>query len=182
MTSSLIKLIDYALLPLVLIILGKVLGVYVVSALFGVELGVSQGGSYLPFQPAVPAQDLQTVSSYSDLFMFAVIATGFSFILVSALKLHDTHIDVKTVTMLAKFNLLSLMKTTYELYHAGAIWIIFVWLATAVILLNALTGATYWWVFVFALVFSLSTTIALLRDLFAEINAARDAVFKRGYI
>lgn len=174
MSSSLIKLIEYSLLPAVLMIIGKIAGVYITAFLFNIDLGVmTSTEAYIGLQPAVPAEFVTLVSSYSDLIMFMFVGIGFSFNLISAVYFHDTHIETKTINALAKFNLLFLINSSFQLYHSGIIWFVFTWMADLIIFLNAVAGKTYAWIFIVATLFSLALTVALFRDLSQELDLTR---------
>ncbi|MBW7953446.1 MAG: hypothetical protein QY330_01255 [Candidatus Dojkabacteria bacterium] len=183
MTPTLVKLIDYSLLPFALLVFGKVVGLYLTASVFGIELGlISVPEALLTFRTVADQADLQVLSSYSDLFMFVLVATGFSYVLIAALKFHDTHIDIKTVNILARYNLLMLIKTSYELYHSAAVWVIFIWIATLVVFINFLAGTTYGFILIGCFLFSLLTSVAMLRDLFLEIELSRKRLLEKGLI
>ncbi|MFQ5493396.1 MAG: hypothetical protein ACE5DX_04525 [Candidatus Dojkabacteria bacterium] len=175
MSNSLIKLIDYSLLPAALLLLGKIAGIYLVAAVFGITIGVQHfPEAIFSLHPVVPFEDLQTLSSYSDLIMFAIIAAGFSFVLVNAVFFHDSHIKVSTVNSLAKYNLLFLISSSFQLYHSGVIWFMFTWLANVAVLINMLAGKTYSWVVVLTTLFAIGLSVILFRDLSAELRLTRD--------
>jgi hypothetical protein len=171
MSNSLVKLVDYALLPAIILLLGKIAGVYLTVIIFDINIGfIQQPSSLLSLTPVVSNEFVQLVSSYSDLFMFVLIGVGFSYVLASALYFHDTHIKTSTINVLAKYNLLSLIKSSYHLYHAGIIWLAFTWIADLVVLVDVLLNKTYAWIFIITTLFTLSLSVILFRDLFRELD------------
>lgn len=171
MKRSLLKLIEYSILPAIILVLAKLGGIYLAAALFNVTVDLTASTNALMFfQSAVDSQQLIVVSSYSDLFMFLGVALGMTVILVQALYLHDSHISPKMVNELAKKDLLSLIRSSFELYHSGVIWLAFLWMATILILINALRGMTDIWALLVSTVFSISYSIIFLKDLFTEIE------------
>lgn len=174
MSRSLFKLIDYALVPAALLILAKLAGIFLVAALFSVNIQVNVlADALLSFETVVNAGDLPLISSYSDLFAFSIMSFGLAFILISAVYFHDSHIKVSTVNKLAKFDLLHLIKGSFELYHSGIVWLIFLWLANLLILINVIKQSTYLWILLVTVIFSISLTVIFFRDLFQEIELVK---------
>lgn len=179
MSNSLVKLIDTSLLPAIFIVFGKFMGIFLVSKIFGIDVSiVSSTEALISFKSLVASDELLTLVSYSDLFMFAVVSVGFLILIFRSVYLHDTHVDVATVTKLAKYNLLSLIKTSYELYHEGITWLIFTWLAELLIWINVLSGKAYPWVGLLTTMFSIILTIILFRDLFNEVELTKKKLIR----
>ncbi len=174
MKRSLLKLIEISILPAIVLMLAKFGGIYFAAALFNIDVSLDvQSGSLVFFKTLVNARDLILISSYSDLFMFLCVAIGMSIILVQALYLHESHISSITISRLAKYNLLNLIRSTYELYHGGIIWLAFLYVANIVILTNAMRGLTQPWTLIVASVFSLSYSIIFFKDLYSEIELSK---------
>jgi hypothetical protein len=179
MTNSLIKLIDYALLPAAVLLLGKLLGVYLTIFIFDIDFGFATNASvFFSFTPVVASEYVQLVSSYSDLFMFVLVGAGFTYVLTTALFMHDSHIEVATINVLAKYNLLGLIKSSYQLYHSGIIWLAFTWIANFVVLVNVMLGKTYSWILIVTTLFALALSVALFRDLFRELALQKTRLLK----
>jgi hypothetical protein len=103
---------------------------------------------------------------------------GFSVVLIQALFFHNSHVSPKSLTKLASNNLLSLVKSSFEIYHKGAVWSLFLWLSNLLILINVLTSKTQPWVFVVSLIVTIVLSLVLLNDAAEEIDLSREAVFK----
>lgn len=178
MSKSLIKLIDYSLLPAALMVVSKFLGMVIVVNLFSIDWGIeSIRSSLFSIRPVFFEDDLMIVSTYSDLFMYLVIAIGFSLVLAQSLFLQNTRVSPQMLVKLANYNLLGLVKTAFEIYHKSAIWAIFLWVATGVLAFNVVIGKTAPWLSFVALVFTVSLTVALLRDVAHEIEQSRSELF-----
>ena len=176
MIRSLLRLIEYSILPAVVIILAKFGGIYFAAALFNIQIDLTASAtSWLTFQNLVAAKDIVVVSSYSDLFMYLGVAIGMSVILVQALYLHDSHISPNMVNRLAKNNLLSLIRSSFDLYHSGVVWLIFLWLANILILVNTIRSLTDLWTLFICTIFTISYSIIFVKDLFAEIELTNNA-------
>ena len=175
MKKTLLSLIKYSLLPAVLLFIGKLLGILFVAGVFKMDVEFSlYDYNIFFFKTSVSGDDLLSLSSYSDIFMFLTIVLGMSFILFRALVLHDTHVSSGTIFKLAKYNLLNLISTSFELYHSGIIWLLFTWVSTIIILINCIKGISYVWVLFVAVVFSIFFSIIFARDLISEINLSND--------
>jgi len=182
MSNWLIKLIDSSLLPAITLIFGKLIGIFMVSKIFDIDIAVSSAiDALMVFQPIVNIEDLQTLSSYSDLIMFAFVSSGLILSLVSSLYLQDSKISITTLTKLAHHNLMSMVKTSYEVYHKGIVWFVFTWIATAIISINAVSGKTYPWIAVFAVSFTIALSVILLRDFASEIELSRKKLIKNTF-
>jgi len=175
MNKTLLTLIKYSLLPALLLFIGKLAGILFVSGLFNFNVQFSLVDyNIFFFKTLVDSKNYIILSSYSDMFMFLVMMLGMTILLFQALVLHDSHISSNTVFRLAKYNLLDLIKTSFDLYHSGIVWALFMWLSCLLIGLNTLKGATYIWVLGIALVFSISYSIIFIKDLFSEIKLIKN--------
>jgi len=174
MSKILVKLIDYALLPASLLVVGKFLGLLFAINIFNLDWGIKNiPGSLFSVRPVFYSEDIILASTYSDLIMFIIMTIGFSFILIQAVYFHNTHVSPRTLMKLASYNLLGLIKSTFEVYHQAAIWSIFIWVVDLLILFNVLTSKTEVWVFVFSCITSLILTVLLLRDVSKEIEISK---------
>jgi hypothetical protein len=174
MRKTLLKLIEYSILPAILLFVGKLLGLYIIASLFGVPIDwQAEDKSLLFFSTSVAKENLMLVSTYSDLFMFTQMSLGMSFILIQAIYLHDSHISNLTISQLAKLNLLSLIRSSFELYHSGVIWLGFLWLGCILVAINYFQGISQLWVLLISLLFSISFSIIFFRDLFSEIELSK---------
>ena len=167
------------MLPAIILIMGKVLGVYLIIFIFGIDFGFASSSDVIfSLTPVVAGEYLQLVSSYSDLIMFILVASGFTYVLSSALYFHDSHIKVSTINMLAKYNLLFLIRSSYQLYHSGIIWLAFTWICDLVVLINVSLGKTYSWILFVTTIFTLALTVILFRDLFKELELQKSKILK----
>lgn len=175
MKKSLLKLIGYSILPAISIFAAKLIGIFLSGLIFNIPIDLrNQSQGLLFFQTIVPGVDLINVVTYSDLFMYLAMVLGMTFILVRSLYFHDSHISSTMISRLAKYNLLGLMQTSYELYHAGVIWLAFLWCANVLIGINVYHGLTETWALAVTVLFSLSYSIIFFKDLLAEIGLSKD--------
>ncbi len=171
MSKSLIKLIDYSLLPALLMVFGKFFGIFAISRIIGIEVNVREyTDSLLAVSPMVTEEELLIITSYSDLIMYAVVAGLFSIVVIRAVFFHDTHTKPTLVAKLANSNMLKLIQNSYEIYHSASIHLVFVWVATAIVIFNAVAGNTYAWIGILSVIGSIILTAILLLDVYKEIE------------
>ena len=174
MSSSLIKLIESSIFPAALLVVGKVIGLYLVIRLNGLEWQVNfVNNTIFSVFPVVFGKDLLIVSSYSDLIMLILVLSGFVFMVVRALYFHNTHIDPRTVVKLANLNFMGLIKGSFKIYTGASIWFIFSFLAEILTIVNMVMGKTYMWVAIFGAVVIIILTVVLIRDIEVEVRRHR---------
>jgi len=171
MSRSLIKLVDNSLLPAALMVIGKFVGVIVVIQLFNISTSIREySNSLFSYSTILKPEDVLTVTTYSDLIMYAVLAIGFSVNIFRAVYLHSSHIKPTLVSRLVNKNLFSLIQNSYEIYHSAAIWLVFVLVSNVLIIVNAINGSTYPWLAVVTVIASALLTTVLLQDVYREIE------------
>jgi len=179
MTNTLVKIIDKSLLPAILIIFSKIVGIYIFSSLFGIDISFETvSGNLFKVTPIIDSSvdQIQTLSTYSDIFMFIVLSVGFIVITIQSLFFHESHINIAMIAKLAEHNLLDWIKSSYELYHTAITWFIFIWLTVIIIMINSILDKTEFWVFIVAFIFSISLSVILIRDMIKEIK-----LLQKGY-
>ena len=175
MKRTLLKLIEYSILPAILLFLGKLLGLILIGSLFSIPIDINAPDKQLLlFSTSVDQDSIETVSTYSDLFMFVIISIAMTFVLIQAIYFHNSHISSKTISRLAKYNLLGLIRSSFQLYHAGVVWLGFLWISAVVIFINYYQSITELWVLLISLLFCISFSIIFIRDLFLEIGLVKE--------
>ena len=164
-SKTLLKLIDEAILPAVIVVAGKILGV----ALLNPKLG-------LPFTlnlETLPGSGANLVNTYSNLFSYGGVALGLSIILIRSFFFHNTHISPQITIRLYRLNLTSIIETTYELFHQAAVWLSYLWLLTILFALQAYWGLTPWNIALGTLAVTLIFSCLFIIDADREIDIAK---------
>ncbi len=172
-SQTLVKLIDQAVLPGAILVLGKFLGVILVSKIISVGWKFTTGIFFLPTLTFTSYDDYLQVNSYSNLIMFLAIAAGTAFVLVRAHFFHSSHIAPAVHLKLLKLGLEGLVAETYQLYHQAAVWLVFLWLATILILLQAFFGLSNSIIAIVAFLVSLNFSWFLISDIEQEVEIFR---------
>ena len=172
--KSLVKLIDEAIIPAMVLILAKMLGLFAVIYFLHIPFDV-KSRSFLLVLPSLTFPEIADyikAQNYSNLAMFAAASLGTANVLVRAHFFHSTHIHPKLHARLVSFNLESLVSSTYHLYHQATIWLIFLWLTTGFLVLSTILGITYAQISIIAFVISANFSWVLAVDIEREIELA----------
>jgi len=173
-SKSLIKILDYSLFPASILVISKAIGVLIFSSVLDQTFSIREYFSNIVNNSnTLPSNIVEQVSSYSDLLMFASIATFFTIVILRSIFLHDTHVKPTLVANLAQKNLISLIKSSYEIYHMGAVAILFTWISVLSIWLNILNDLTYLWVGLSVTIAAIILTTLLIQDVYKEIENIR---------
>ena len=175
-SKSLIKLIDEAIVPAVLLILAKGAGLFAAIALLNLPFTLDYR-SILGILPSLRFTTLQayiTAENYSNLAMFVSIAAGSIVVILKAHFLHESHIHPKLHARLIALNLERFVQSSYHLYHQAAIWLVFMWLTFGLLTLSSIAKITYAQITIaaFLTVANLSWVFAL--DLEKEIELSKE--------
>ena len=168
--KTLIKLIDYAIFPAVLIMAAKVLGVVFFAKYFDASYSVT--GTQISF---TNFENFAAVNSYSSLFMFGAVIAGLVWVVVKAHVFHETHIAPSLSSKMYEMNIQDLIHTTEMIFSQAFIWLSFAWLTTIVFGIHAYFDMTYWWVFYIALGVSVVATAAVATDVEREVASDKRA-------
>lgn len=169
MTSKiLLKLIDEAILPAILVVSAKILSLAVVIHLAHIPWEFLTTGN-LPSLAFQNPTDLTFVNSYSNLIMFLVIIIGFLWVLTRAHVFHNTHISPSLTLRLLSWDLTGLLTSSRQIFQKAAIWFAFLWLAVLFLGLQVFLGINYFWIFVVAVVAAVFLTWLLVEDLEREL-------------
>lgn len=176
-SQTLVKLIDEAIIPAIVVIISKVLGVVFLSYYLNLDWEISKGRISYSSPEAFLA-----VNSYSNLIMFGVIFLGLIWVLMRAHIFHDTHIPPALAAKLFTLNLPFLIGATIEVFHQAVIWVSYAWFTTFLVLIQTYFGLAYPWVAILALVISLNSTWLLVLDVEREITISKQQQGEEEYI
>ncbi|MCA9386694.1 hypothetical protein KC669_01525 [Candidatus Dojkabacteria bacterium] len=174
MSKSFVKLVDYAVIPALLMLVGKFGGISFISRLLGYNLNFTEyANSILSIDGIVPKEDLIKITVFSDLIAYVAVALVVLVAVVKALYFHDSHIKPTLSAKLVEKNMLGLIKSSYEIYYSAVVALVFLWIMTFIILLNWIINKEYIFASAFALVVSAILTLVIYLDIKREINTIR---------
>ncbi len=173
--KSLIKLIDEAIIPAIVLILAKMIGILASSYFFNLNFEIKSGG-FLYFLPSIKfltIKDYILAENYSNITMVMAAALGTLLILIRLHFLHESHIHPKLQIKLASLSLEKIISPSYHLYHKATIWLIFLWLTTAFLVVSTIFKITYLPISITAVLVALNLTWITLLDIEKEIDIAK---------
>jgi hypothetical protein len=172
MSKLLKRALKYAVVPAVLMITGKILGIFLVSIKYGypVEIGNDINGFFSTQIYFNDAQITYFVNSISDLVMLLVISVPLIYQIVKTALFQSTMNNPKTIVKAAKFNILSWITNDDTTFLQTFIWCAFLWLTTGLIIKNSIEGDTYSWIAYVAGVLSLFSGLSTLKMFEIEID------------
>ncbi|MFC1755770.1 hypothetical protein ACFLZK_00035 [Patescibacteria group bacterium] len=164
-SRTLIRLIDQAIVPAILLLCTRLASVIVVSYILGAKFIFSAKG-FIFHDP----DNYIAVNSFSTLSMVVVLGLGLTYILVKALYFHDTHVSPKLTTKLFHHKLVTLIQSSFELYSQGVIWLTYLYLVTIVTVILGMFGVIYNWITIVSGSFCVITTLLLILDIEHELD------------
>ncbi len=174
MSKTLVNLLDYSLLPAAVLILSKFLGILITIRIFNIAWSLRDySTSVFAVSTVLRAEDVITVTAYSDLFMYIVVAFFFSIAVFRTIYLHNTHPSEMVILSLAKFNLLNLIKDSYTVYGMAGGWWIFMVLSNFLIWINIIAEKSYSWIGIVTTAATLFLSLVLFIDVYREISLVR---------
>ncbi len=164
-SKILIKLIDQAIVPAILLLAVRFVSVTLVAKYYKIPIDITAAGFNLP------AESYARVNSYSILIMILVLTVGLLYILFKSFVLHDSHISPSLTAKVFSLRLSAFIQNSFDLYSQGAIWLSYSYLLMLVTGLMALFNLTYVWIFVTSLVLTIFSTIMFVLDIENELGS-----------
>lgn len=164
-SKLLVKLVDRAILPAILLFAAKVVGTFFASS----YLGVDSFNGLIAFN-GLTASQYVFVNSYSTLFVFASIFVGTAFLLFKAHVTHETHISPYISARMASMKLSNMVQKSFDLFSEAGVWLMYSWLLTLVSMTQVALDAMYVWVAFVAFTFSILSSILVIVDVEREFR------------
>jgi len=168
-SRTLIRLIDQAIVPAILLLCTRLMSVVLVSYFIGANFIFSANGFVFS-----DTSNYIIVNSYSTLAMVVVLAAGLIYILLKAFLFHDTHVSPKLTVKLFQHRMATLIQSSFELYSQGVIWLVYLYLISIVSIILGIFGVIYTWVSISSLVICGLATLLLVMDIENELDTLED--------
>ena len=159
---SAIRIVDRAVLPSVIIIAAKILGIFAASLLFNITWNINfsvSENNFLIFQ-FNNNEDLAAVVNFSDTIAVLAGGIGFSWVLFQA---NHLNIDITHPTLINKLigkGKAFWLTTTGVTYHNATVWLVISWLLLFFVLVNVYQGLSSKFVLGMSLAITLALTFA----------------------
>lgn len=170
-SKLLIKLIDQAILPAVVLLATRIISVVLIAYRLGIPFQISEHG--FTFENK---QNYIEVNSYSLLSMIIVLILCISFLLIKAHVFHETHITPKLTATLFSLRLQSLVQSSFDLYTKGAIWISYAYMLAILTGVMAAYTLVFPFVFYITLAATVLSTVFFITDIEKEIKHSEEDV------
>ncbi len=144
-SKILLRLIDETIIPAVLVVVTKVISMWLVTVVFGIDWQLSLSVTSRGIEFA-SREGLLMVNSYSNLIVVLVLGIGLVWLLAQAYHFHETHISPSFTLRLLSLNLTRLITSSVEIYHKALVWLSYLWLVVVVSLVHTLLDISYGWV------------------------------------
>ncbi|MBF0253459.1 MAG: hypothetical protein HQL29_06565 [Candidatus Omnitrophica bacterium] len=168
-SKLLIKLIDQAIIPALVLFSTRIISMIALSMYFEIPFTLTDKGFVFD-----GAQQYILINSYSLLIMTLVLAISLAFFLIKAHIFHDTHITPKLTATLFSVRMQSLIQNSLDLYTKGAIWISYAYLMTMLTGALAIYSYIYPSIFYLTLGISVVATILFIWDIEYEVKPPKD--------
>jgi hypothetical protein len=165
----LIKLVDEAIFPAILLLATRIISMFLVSKYLGINFEL-KGSGILFASP----QDYIKVNSYSALFMVLAVVLGLVFIILKSFVFHDSHISPGFSAKLYALKVPSLIQTSFDIYSQGTIWLSYLYLLLAVSAVMTLFGMLYSWILFLALIATVLATALFIMDVEHEVKIVKN--------
>ncbi len=172
MSKLLKRALKNSLIPAVLMIAGKALGIFILSAKYGFPLEIGNDVTGL-FSTQIYFQDSDVtnfVNSVSDLVMLITIAVPTIYLITKTAIFQSTIQNPKTIVKVTKFNILKWITRDDTTFLKIFLWCAFLWLCSALIIKNSIEGDTYSWIGITAGLISLFCGFGSLKTFEVETN------------
>lgn len=168
LSRSLLKIIDKAIIPALLILTAKVVGL--VAANYWYDLSWDGTANLFPLLEYRSEEAYVMANTVSNLFVGLTILVGFLGMLIKAHWLHGSHISPKLSSTLVQKQLTGLIVGSWELYHQAVVWLAYLWIALILFSWQALFGVSPWWLAISGAIVALILTWLLIADVEKEIH------------
>ncbi|MBD3365959.1 hypothetical protein GF360_01295 [candidate division WWE3 bacterium] len=167
-SKILIKLIDEAIVPAILLLTVRLVSVILISQYLEIPYSISNSG-FVFNSP----EDYLKINSYSLIAMLAALVLGLGITLVKSLFLHDSHITPKLTAKVFSLKMSSFIQNSFEIYSQGAIWVSYLYLLLLVAGIMAIFSLVYSWVFYVNLAVGIIASVLFIVDVEKEIDISK---------
>ncbi len=172
-SKTLLKLVDRAILPALLLLCAKVVGTVLANYYWHLAWDFTDTGITYFSQ-----EDYVLANSYSSLLMFAVVFLGLVATIIKSRVFHEKVVSPRLSAKLASMGASSLIVTSYDLYSSALIWLSYGWLTTFVLAVSAYFHLNYSWVTLVALGLTGAATLLMVVDVERELKEGKqDGLF-----
>jgi len=176
-SKLLLKLIDQAIIPAVLLVSTRIISIILVSKQSSINFVLNSNGFAF-----YSAADYLAINTMSTFFMTVALSLGIGYVILKSMVFHDSHIKPHLSAKLFSFKLHRLIQSSYDLYTQGTIWLSYMYLLTLASGVMLLFEMIRGWAFYISLAMTLLYTLLFILDIEAEIDINKKYLKDKDYI
>jgi hypothetical protein len=169
LSKILVKLIDKAIVPTVLLLSARIISIVLVAKYMGINIKISSEGLITQ-----NSAEYIKLNSYSILFMLAMLVIGLVYVAAKGLIFHDSHIKPTMTARLFSIKANSLIQSSSEIYPQWGVWSLYSFMLSAVSGIMAMSGLAYFWVFYVVMFVTLLNAVLFIYDFEDDIKIKRE--------
>ena len=172
MSILLKKALKLSILPAVLMIAGKFIGVIALIIAYNLnfEVGNELNGIFSTQIFLADESSTLFVNSISDMTMLIVLGTPTLYMIIRTTVLQNTKENPRTIVKIVKFNMLKWVTSNNSTFLQIFIWTTFLLISSVITISNSLQGDSYMWVGIVGGVFTLLSLWGLIKTFEIETN------------
>ena len=183
MSKLLKKALKLSVLPAVLMIAGKFVGLMALIIIYDLQFEVGNEISGI-FSTQIFLADETTslfVNSISDMSMILVLAVPTLYMIIRTTILQNTADNPRTIAKIIKFNILKWITSNKATFLKIFIWTSFVLISSVIIISNSIQGDSFIWVGIIAGTLSLLCIWGVIKTFEIESNKVYPSNNKHSY-
>ena len=172
MSKLLRRALKISVIPAILMIVGKFLGIFVTSVLYDLQFNIDNDISGI-FSVQIYFTDSETtlfVNSMSNLTMILFLLLPIIYFIIKTYLYAATHNNPKTIIKMTRLNLLNWITKKDTSFLKTFIWCAFLWLATAITITHSIQGNTYQWIAITSGVIAFLVTLFTIKTFELETD------------
>ena len=172
MSKLLKRALKISITPAILMIAGKVLGIFAISYVYNLtfEIGNDIGKIFSTQIYYTDSTTTTFVNSFSDLTMLLAICIPTIYLIVKTAIFQSTMTNPKTIVKIAKFNIMKWITKDDTSFLMIFIWSAFSWLVSAITIVNAIQSNAYTWLGVVAGSIAFIVALGAIKTFEVETN------------
>jgi hypothetical protein len=137
-----------SLLPAAILIVGKLLGLVLGNALFGLNMYIGNDlqGIFSVQLFFTSAKETLIANSFSNAIMLLTLSLGFILVFTKFSLYQSSQSNPRTLVKLVKLNLLGWITSNKGGIIDTIVWAIFLWISCIIIITHSIQGSSYEWI------------------------------------
>lgn len=172
MSKLLKRALKIAIVPAILMIAGKILGIFAITYTYNLPFEVGNELSGIFTTQIYFSDHLTTlfVNSFSDLTMLLAISVPTLYLISKTAIFQSTLTNPKTIVKVTRFNILKWVTKDDTSFLMIFIWSAFLWIVSAITIVNTIQYNAYTWLGILAGVIAFTAALGTIKTFEVETN------------